>query len=152
MRHKNGNSCHGVGRVIRTVVSIPRMRMERRDEMRDEGRGHLPRDELQVCLALVLVAAAREQDTRRRRRQKRRLAQRSVDASVVVVVAVALAAAAAAAALCETSCVFGTGEQVVKMKLKLNMCARPASNSVDDDGSSSSSRRRKVKDVNVDVV
>lgn len=127
MRHKNGNSCHGVGRVIRTVVSIPRMRMERWDEMRDEGRGHLPRDELQVCLALVLVAAAREQDTRRRRRQKRRLAQRSVDASVVVVVvAVALAAAAAAAALCETSCVFGTGEQVVKMKLKLNMCARPA--------------------------
>lgn len=71
-----------------------------------------------------LGAAAREQDTRRRRRQKRRLAQRSVDASVVAVVA--LAAAAAAAALCETSCVFGTCEQVVKMKLKLNMCAQPA--------------------------
>lgn len=71
-----------------------------------------------------LGAAAREQDTRRRRRLKRRLAQRSVDASVVAVVA--LAAAAAAAALCETSCVFGTCEQVVKMKLKLNMCAQPA--------------------------
>lgn len=81
------------------------------------------------CIWLwFLGAAAREQDTRRRRRQKRRLAQRSVDASVVasVVAVVALAAAAAAAALCETSCVFGTCEQVVKMKLKLNMCAQPA--------------------------
>lgn len=74
------------------------------------------------CIWLwFLGAAAREQDTRRRRRQKRRLAQRSVDASVVGVVALA-----AAAALCETSCVFGTCEQVVKMKLKLNMCAQPA--------------------------